>query len=50
MGMRQLRAMHMHMALLDAGRQGGKHLAGIEQALRIEGAFDPVLLLQIFAA
>ena len=49
MGMRQLGAMDMDMALLDAGRQGGKHLAGIEQALRVEGAFDAVLLLQILA-
>ncbi len=48
MGMRQLGAMDMDMALLDAGRQSGKHLAGIEQALDIKSAFDPALLRQIF--
>src|ERR1700744_6395430 len=36
MRMRQLGAMDMHMALLDTGRQSGKHLAGIEQPAAIE--------------
>src|SRR5271154_5262476 len=45
--MRQLGAVHMHMALLDAGRQSGKPLAGVEQAAAIKGAFDAVLLVEI---
>ncbi len=31
-GERQPAVLHMHMPLLHAGRQGGKHLAGVEQA------------------
>src|SRR5689334_1615775 len=47
MRMRQLRAMDVQMALFDAGREGGENLAGIVAATRIEGAFDPALLLHL---
>src|SRR5271167_111043 len=50
MGMRQLGAMDMDMALLDTGRQGREDLARIEQALGVEGAFHAMLLLQIGGA
>ena len=47
MRMGQLGAMDMDMALLDTGRQSGKHLAGIEQPAAVKGAFDAVLLVEI---
>ena len=39
--------MHMHAAELGAAVQRRKHLAGIEQALVVEGAFDALLLIEI---
>src|ERR1700734_1633400 len=39
-GIRHAPACHMHVALLDTGRQGRKHLAGIEQVRAVERAFD----------
>jgi len=47
MGMRQLGAVDMDMALLHAGRQGREDLARIEQAPRVKGAFHAMLLFQI---
>src|SRR5476651_828683 len=44
---RQLPAVHMHAAEFGAAVQGRKHLAGIEQALGIEGAFQPLLLVEV---
>ena len=46
-GKRQLAAMDMHAAEFGAAVQGRKHLAGIEQALRVERAFQPLLLVEI---
>ena len=40
-----LPAPHQHLAVLGAALQGGDHLAGVEQALRVEGAFDAKHLL-----
>src|SRR5262245_33233659 len=42
---RQLAGMHMHAAEFGAAVQRREHLAGVEQALRIEGAFQPLLLV-----
>ena len=39
--------MHMHAAELGAAVQRRKHLAGIEQALGVEGAFEPLLLVEV---
>ncbi len=39
--------MHVHAAEFGAAVQGRKHLAGVEQALRIEGAFQALLLVEI---
>ena len=39
--------MDMQMPKLGAAVQLWKHLAGIEQALRVEGAFEPLLLVEI---
>ena len=39
--------MHMHAAEFGTAMQGRKHLAGVEQPLRIEGAFDPLLLIEV---
>src|SRR5262249_40893074 len=36
---------HVHAAELGAAVQRRKHLAGIEQALLVEGAFEPLLLV-----
>ena len=36
---------HQHLAVLGAALQGRNHLAGVEQALRVEGAFDAKHLL-----
>src|SRR5260370_24966803 len=46
-GERELAAMDMHAAKFGAAMQGRKYLAGIEQALRVEGAFQPLLLVEI---
>src|ERR1700732_4767646 len=46
-GERQLAAVDMHAAELGTTVQGRKHLAGIEQALGVEGAFDPLLGVEI---
>ena len=37
----------MQAAEFGAAMQGREHLAGIEQALRVERAFDPLLLVQV---
>src|SRR5262245_34199044 len=47
---RHLAGMHMHAAKLSAAVQCWKHLAGIEQALVVEGAFEPLLLGEISLA
>src|SRR3954451_12705984 len=39
--------MHMDAAEFGAAMQGRKHFSGIEQALRVEGAFQPLLLVEI---
>ena len=39
--------MDMHATQFGAAVQGWKYLAGIEQALRVEGAFQPLLLVEI---
>src|SRR5450756_583534 len=39
--------MNVHAAEFGATVQGRKHLAGIEQALGVEGAFDPLLLVEV---
>ena len=39
--------MHMQVPELGAAVQLRKHLAGIEQALRVEGAFQPLLLIEV---
>src|ERR1700704_6965599 len=44
---RELTAMDMHATQFGAAVQGWKYLAGIEQALRVEGAFQPLLLVEI---
>jgi len=46
-GKRDVAAAHVHAAELGAALQGRKHLAGIEQALLVEGAFEPLLLLEV---
>src|SRR5207248_11717595 len=46
-GKRELAAMHMDAAEFGAAMQGRKHFSGIEQALRVEGAFQPLLLVEI---
>jgi len=40
----------MHAAKLGAAMQRRKHLAGIEQALGVERAFQPLLLALLFFA
>src|SRR5262249_44074429 len=39
--------MHVQAAELGAAMQRREHLAGIEQALVVEGAFEPLLLVEI---
>src|SRR5258708_6202735 len=39
--------MHMHAPEFGAAMQGRKHFSGVEQALRIEGAFQPLLLIEV---
>ena len=39
--------MHMHAAKFGAAMQGRKHLARVEQALGVERAFQPLLLVEI---
>ena len=46
-GKRHAAGMHVHAAELGAAVQRRKHLAGIEQALVVEGAFEPLLLIEI---
>src|SRR6202043_4138084 len=41
----ELAAVDVHAAQLGAAVQGRKHLAGIEQPLCVEGAFQPLLLV-----
>ena len=43
----ELAAMDVHAAQFSAPMQGRKHLAGVEKPLGIEGAFDPLLLVEI---
>src|SRR4029079_9381269 len=44
---RQLAGMDVHAAELGAAVQGRKHFSGVEQALRVEGAFQPLLLGEV---
>src|SRR5215216_4926600 len=44
---RHLSAAHMHAAELGAAMQRRKHLAGIEQALGVERAFEALLRLEV---
>src|SRR3954462_10327810 len=46
-GKRELTAMDMHATEFGAAVQGRKHLSRVEQALRIERAFQPLLLVEI---
>ena len=46
-GKRELAGVDMHAAQLGAAAELRKHLAGIEQALGIEGAFQPLLLVEV---
>src|SRR4051794_28567804 len=46
-GKRQLAAVDVDTAKLGAAMQRRKHLAGIEQALRVERAFQPLLLVEV---
>src|SRR5882757_4079407 len=46
-GKRELTAMDVHATQFGAAVQGWKYLAGIEQALRVEGAFQSLLLVEI---
>ena len=46
-GKRQLAAVDVHAAEFGAAVQGRKHFSGIEQALRVERAFQPLLLVEI---
>src|SRR5687768_5092900 len=46
-GMRQLSTTHQHAAKLGAAMEDREHLAGIEQAVAVEGAFEPLLLVEI---
>src|SRR3954453_18977862 len=43
----QFAAMHMYASEFGAAVQGRKDLAGIEQALGVESAFQPLLLVEI---
>src|SRR6478672_9955674 len=43
----ELAGVHMHAAKLGAAVQRRKHLAGVEQTLRVESAFQSLLLVQI---
>src|SRR5712671_3456891 len=46
-GKSELAAVDMHAAELGAAVQGWKYLAGVEQALGVERAFEPLLLVEI---
>src|SRR5664279_3123205 len=46
-GESQLATMDVHPAKLGATMQGWKYLAGIKQALRVERAFQPLLLVEV---
>src|SRR5579864_7703686 len=46
-GKTRLAAMNMHAAQLGAAVQLREQLAGVEQPLRIEGAFEALLLVQV---
>src|SRR5208337_2775993 len=46
-GTRHAAGVDMHTAELGAAVQGRKDLAGIEQALVVEGAFEPLLLIEV---
>src|SRR4051812_43537552 len=50
LGKRELAAVDVHAAEFGAAVQGGKHLSRVEQALRIERAFQPLLLVEIDVA
>src|SRR4051794_38029999 len=43
----KLATMHVDAPEFGAAVQDRKHLSGIEQALRVEGAFQPLLLVEI---
>src|SRR4051795_6069779 len=47
---RQLAAVDMHAAEFGAAVQGRKHLSRVEQPLRIESAFQPLLLVEVDVA
>src|SRR6185295_9376959 len=44
---RELAAVHVHAAEFGAAVQRRKHFSGVEQPLRVEGAFQPLLLVEI---
>src|SRR6266404_4423124 len=46
-GESELAAMDVYATQFCAAMQGRKYLAGIEQALRVEGAFQTLLLVEI---
>src|SRR5438067_1742052 len=46
-GMRQLAPMHMEAPHLGAAMQLRKNLSGVQETMRVERAFEPLLLLQI---
>src|ERR1700704_952874 len=46
-GKRELTAMDVHATKFGAAVQGRKHFSRIEQALRVERAFQPLLLVEI---
>src|SRR3979411_3061909 len=46
-GERQSATMHMHAAEFGAAVQGWKHFSRIKQALGVERAFQPLLLVEI---
>src|SRR3954469_13795066 len=46
-GKGEFAAMHVHAAEFGAAVKGRKHLARVEQALCVERAFQPLLLVQI---
>ena len=46
-GEAELARMDMHAAELGAAAELRKHLPGVEQALFVEGAFEPLLLVEV---
>src|ERR1700722_7568417 len=46
-GKRELAAVHVHAAEFGAAMQGRKYFPRVEQPLRVEGAFQPLLLVEV---